>query len=194
MNKNNVLTKESFDALLLWFSPDREDAGAKYEEIRNGLIRFFNFKGCSEAESLADETINRVARKFSTFDTSNDNKHITYFYGFASKIYLEYRHRTEKRKVEFEQNIHSQGEEIEAFDEVTENRHQCLEECLSKLSPEDQYLMIQYFSKEKQEKLEHRRKLAEEMNLSKTNLHVRVFRIKAVLKDCIGKCLEENNL
>lgn len=189
MTKNNVLTKEDFDVLLMWFSPNREDAGAKYEEIRNGLIRFFYFKGCSEAENLADETINRVARKFSTFDTNNSNKHITYFYGFASKIYLEYRNKVEKKSVEFEQNVNYQDEKAEPFDDFAENRHECLEACLTKLSPEDRRLAIQYFCKEKSAKIEHRRELAKELSLTTGALHVKVHRLKGTLRNCVEKCL-----
>lgn len=192
MTKNNVLTKEDFDALLMWFSPNRETAGVKYEEIRSGLIRFFYFKGCSEAESLADETINRVAQKFSTFDTNNSHKHITYFYGFASKIYLEYRNKIEKKKVEFEQNLHSKSEMMENCDDIAERKDKCLEECLSTLSVEERGLVIQYFAKEKSEKFDHRRKLAEKMNLNMGTLHVKIHRLKGVLRTCIGKCLEEN--
>lgn len=194
MTKNNVLTKEDFDSLLRWFSPDRELAGAKYEEIRAGLIRFFNYKGCSEAENLADETINRVARKYTTLDTSNNHKYLTYFYGFATKIHLEYLNRRKKKQVEFEQNIHFKEESTEGTNSFVEDQHKCLETCLAKLSSEDRYLIIKYFAKDKSEKFEHRRNLAKEINLTMGALHVRVFRIKGTLKNCIEKCLKNNIL
>lgn len=193
MTVNNLLTKENFDALLIWFSPNREEAGAKYEEIRNGLIRFFSFKGCQDAEILADETINRVAKKIDQLDTDNKNKHITIFYGFASKIYLEYRKKLNKGEVQFEQNIHSKDEIIYQSDETIETKHQCLEICLSKISETERVLMIQYFSKEKSAKIEHRRKLAEQLNINKGAMHVKIHRLKDVLRVCVEKCLEKNN-
>ncbi len=45
MIKTSVLTQEDFDALLKWFSPNREEAGGKYEKIREGLIRYFHSRG-----------------------------------------------------------------------------------------------------------------------------------------------------
>ncbi len=190
MTDNNLLTKENFDALLLWFSPNREEAGAKYEEIRNGLIRFFSFKGCSDAEVLADETINRVAKKFDQLDTNNKNKHITFFYGFASNIYREYLHKLNKREVQFEPNIHSNTEIIYQPDEIVEEKHHCLQKCLLKLSEIDRVLMIQYFSKEKSAKIEHRRKLAEHLHLNQGAMHVKIYRLKDILRGCVEKCLE----
>lgn len=191
MTDNNLLTKENFDALLTWFSPNREEAGVKYEEIRNGLIRFFSFKGCNDAEILADETINRVAKKFDQLDTDNKNKHITFFYGFASKIYLEYLHKLNKREVQFETNLHSNTEITYQPDEIVEEKHQCLEKCLAKLSETDRVLMVQYFSKEKSAKIEHRRKLAEQLNISNATMHVKIHRLKDVLRVCVEKCLNK---
>jgi len=190
MPKDNVLTQEDFDALLHWFAPDREKAGAKYEEIRNGLIRYFYFKGCAEAEALADETINRVARKLSVLNIDNDNKHITYFYGFAAKIHLEYRNRLEKTTVEFQPNLHQGAEETSQPDNRSENKHFCLEECLAKLPAPDRELVVQYFSKEKKEKFEHRRQLAEKLQINVGTMHVRIHRLKAALKTCLERCLK----
>lgn len=189
MPKDTVLTQNDFDTLLQWFSPNREEAGLKYEEIRQGLIRFFNFKGCSEAESLADETINRVAKKLPTLTTDNNYKHITYFYGFASKIYLESRKKSENRTTEFDPTMHSNL--VAVVDNETEDRHQCLEKCLAKLSAEDGSLVIEYFSKDKSAKFEHRRNLAEKFNINIGNMHVRIYRLKDTLRNCVKKCLKE---
>ena len=57
------LTKEEFDELLSWLDTDPDRAGEKYEAIRHRLITIFLNRQCYEAEDLADETINRVAKK-----------------------------------------------------------------------------------------------------------------------------------
>lgn len=191
MTKNNVLTQKDFDALLMWFSPDREEAGVKYEEIRNGLIRFFLLKGCSEAETLADETINRVAKKINTFDTTNNHKHITYFLGFAVNISRESRKKNKISDVEIE-NLNIKVEQNEVLFEFEENRYKCLEKCLSKLAAEERKLIIEYFKKEKSEKFTHRRNLAEENGLTMGAMQVKVHRIKRVLKNCLENCVEES--
>ncbi|MFL6230009.1 MAG: hypothetical protein ACJ741_14655, partial [Pyrinomonadaceae bacterium] len=63
MSKQWTLTRDAFEGLLTWLDSDREQAGKKYEDIRSSLIKIFTWRGVAEAEELADETINRVARK-----------------------------------------------------------------------------------------------------------------------------------
>lgn len=190
MTKNNNLTKENFDALLKWFDKDPDRAGSKYEEIRAGLIRFFTFKGCGEPESLADETINRVAVKFTSLDTDNPNKHITYFYGFASKIYLEYRRQVVEKTVPFEPLVHDRATAVSTGTGDREGDSQCLDSCLSTLSFSDRKITIQYFQKEKSEKIRNRRELAEREGLTVGALHVKIHRIKGNLRRCVEKCRE----
>ena len=72
--------------------PDRDQAGQKYEDIRRRLIRIFIHRGCITAEDLADETINRVARKVrevrDNYNPGDDPA--LYFYGVARNVYREY--------------------------------------------------------------------------------------------------------
>ena len=58
-----ILTKESFDTLLAWLDANPDAAARKYEQIRTRLIKIFVCRGCLESEDLADETIDRVARR-----------------------------------------------------------------------------------------------------------------------------------
>ena len=53
---------EQFEALLQQLGPDREFAGTRYEQLRRRLISFFEYRHCRDAESLADRTLDRVAR------------------------------------------------------------------------------------------------------------------------------------
>ena len=52
-----ALTQQAFDTLLAAFDGDREAAGEKYLEVRNNLLRFFEWRGCPFPEDHADETI-----------------------------------------------------------------------------------------------------------------------------------------
>ncbi len=98
MKKSYELGQKQFNALLLLFSEVPEEAGEKYEQMRAGLVRFFEFRGCHDAQTLADETINRVATKIDTFDAARTNKLTAFFYGFASNVLSEYR-RDSRREV-----------------------------------------------------------------------------------------------
>ncbi len=194
MKKDFTLTQEDFDALLGWLSGNRDEAGVLYEKIREGLIRFFRFRGCADPLTLADETINRVALKVAAFDSSKNVKTITYFYGFASNVFLEYSRTTRKQEVSWDSEDFPPGRKLQAADDSPDAGCDCLEDCLMKLPREESALVVQYYEKDKSEKFERRRKLAEAMNLKMPALHTRVFRIRGVLRECVEKCLEKNSL
>ena len=99
MNKEWVLTQESFDALLAWLDPNRELAGRKYEDIRTRLVKIFSCRGCYEPEDLADETINRVTSKLKDIESSFIGERARYFYGVANKVHLEYLRRKPYRSL-----------------------------------------------------------------------------------------------
>ncbi|HUK90604.1 MAG TPA: hypothetical protein VLZ81_09415, partial [Blastocatellia bacterium] len=68
-----VLTQEAFDLLLRWLDPDdRDRAGQRYEEIRQSIIRNFARRGSPVAEELADEVMNRVAKRLPEIIDSYD--------------------------------------------------------------------------------------------------------------------------
>src|SRR5262249_53598701 len=81
------LTQESFDRLLLWLDPDREQEGRKYELIRLRLIKVFNRYGWTTPEDLADESINRVARKIDFLLTSFVGSQEAYFVAVGQKVH-----------------------------------------------------------------------------------------------------------
>src|ERR671916_839429 len=90
MQSKRELTERELLKLLSWLDPDPEQAGMKYEVIRRGLVRIFTCRGCFEADELADETINRVARKAEFLINKYSGEPAHYFFGVAKKVYLEY--------------------------------------------------------------------------------------------------------
>lgn len=194
MKEKSEISQQDFENLLGWFSVDREKAGEQYEQIRQGLIRFFRFRGCDEPEFLTDETINRVAGKLSTFSFNENVKTITYFYSFASKIYLEDRTRRKKKETLNDAKDYFAESAPAAFEDGEERNFDCLEDCLAKLPAEERDLIIQYYSKEKKAKSELRMKLAERFNLKVTALHTRVHRLRISLRKCVENCLAEKCL
>jgi DNA-directed RNA polymerase specialized sigma24 family protein len=191
MKKNFVLTQEDFEELLAWLAPDREEAGKKYEEIRRGLIRYFRLRGCSDSADLADETINRVAVKISASDAKENIKTVAYFYGFASKIYLEHVSRKRNKEVPLEPDFYSNDTYLNQFIGDESKQMDCLEECLAKLPRGEGEIIVMYYSKDKSAKFEMRKKLAESLSLAPGALHVKIHRIKSALKNCVEKCVEQ---
>lgn len=189
MDNYRKLTQENFEALLSWLSPDRDKAGELYEQIRQKLLRFFYFKGCQNAEDLTDETINRLIGKLTSLDLSQGNKPVTIFYGFANNVYFEYL-KLEKREVSLEEVKNFQTE----YDLDSEDIQSYLEKCLQKLKKSEQTLALEYYIRDGSQKFEHRRNLAEKLNLTMGAMHIKLHRLRNSLRECIEKHLNKNNL
>lgn len=188
MKGHSVLQQQDLEALLALFSSDREEAGKAYEDIRKGLVRYFSSKGCSDSLDLADETLTRVASKAVAFDNSLNIKPSAFVYGFASRVYLEYTRGPQKRSLEFDPAIHSPVSTFEDPDEG-ELAIGCLDECLAKYPADERLMIVRYYSKEKHEKIELRRQIADELDCKVEVLHMRVHRMRSALKTCVSRCL-----
>ncbi len=178
----NVLTQNSFDCLLDWLDSNRAKAGAKYEAIRSGLIQIFNYKGCLSSEELADETIDRVARRVPEIRDSYTGDPAKYFYGVGKNVYMEYVKR--KRTAELPELL------VAPQPDDVEQEYECLDQCIGKLTVGNRTLVLQYYSERKQAKIDSRREILEMLNLKPSALRVRVFRIRETLEKCVRNCLE----
>lgn len=183
MNKNWVLTQDAFDSLLAWLHSNREQAGQKYEDIRLRLIKVFTCRGCVDPEDLADETINRVASKLSEIAPTFVGEPARYFYGVANKVHLEYLRRRPAPEPPPTPPPFETEEVEKEFD--------CLERCMRRLTRENRTLVLEYYQDEKQAKIDHRKKLAEQLGIAVNALRIRAFRIRASLQECVTNCVRE---
>lgn len=174
------LTQESFDSLLAWLDSDRERAGRRYEEIRRRLIKIFACRGCHEPEDLADETINRVAKKVADISATYEGDPALYFYGVANKVHLE----SVKKRPASPAPPAPQAEEFE-------REHDCLERCMELLPPRNRELVLQYYHEERGAKIEHRQALADQLGIALNALRIRAHRIRMTLRRCVEACLAE---
>jgi DNA-directed RNA polymerase specialized sigma24 family protein len=181
MNKGWVLTRESFDALLLWLDPERDAAGRKYEEIRLRLIKIFVCRGCYEPEDLADETINRVSKKLKEIAGTYSGEPARYFYGVANKVHLEYIRR---KPVPIPPAPHDASSSLE-------REHACLERCIQELTTANRMLVLEYYREEKRAKIDHRKNLADQLGIALNALRIRACRIRASLQHCVESCINE---
>lgn len=183
-----VLTSESFDLLLTLLDPeDRERAGRRYAELRDALERFFEWRGASHPEELADETLNRVTRRVEEGEAVREVQH--YCLGVARLILLESfkkRAREEKSLEDFSRL------QMEATDRADESSvaEECLAKCLTRLTPENRELVIRYYDGAGAAKAVNRRTLVERLHLPASTLRMRVLRLRQGLEECVGKCLK----
>jgi DNA-directed RNA polymerase specialized sigma24 family protein len=187
----SAVRQEDFDALLALFSHDRNEAGLAYERMRAGLVRFFEFRGCTDAIALADETLNRVALKTVGFDRTKNVKLTSYVYGFAVNVHREYVRSPRQREIAIETD--------EFIDRIRETKSDdrepmfdCLHDCLAKLGSSDRQIFIEYYSRERQEKIELRKQMAERLGCRVEVLHTKVCRLRSSLRTCVTGCVEKN--
>ena len=178
--KMKDLGQDDFDRLLSWLDEDRESAGLIYERIRRRLITILAARGCSLAEELADETIDRVARRVADIQANYVGDKAIYFLGVMNKVHHEYLKRPAAPRL-----VESQSD-----DERRETIHRCLENCLGKLAPHARQLIEQYYAENKRAKIALRRLIAQRLGIKNANLRLRALRIRAKLQECINQCLQ----
>lgn len=181
------LTAAAFDSLLGVLDPDRDAAAEKYEEVRRRLIRLFRARGATHPEELADETMNRVARRVAGGELIRARDKTGYFCGVARLILKEVAKRP-RREVVFppglEMALHATpSREGDA-------RLDALTECLSALPIADRVLILRYYEAEAVHRLRHRKAVAAELGISVNALRIRVFRIRESLRRDVMTRLE----
>src|SRR6185295_1955558 len=103
-----------------------------------------------------------------------------YFSNVAQKIYLEYlRKRPDPMPPPSPDPV-----------EEGEPEYECLESCMSTLTPNNRELILEYYKEVKQAKIDNRKKLADKNRIGLNALRIRTNRIRATLEECVIKCLK----
>ena len=180
---HQTITPESFEALLSWLGATRDEGALKYEAIRTRLVRIFLKKGCTDAEDLADTTINRVTEKVASIRPEYVGDPANYFCGVARIVYLESRRRRKEITVEVTAIT-------PAFNIDLNHTRECLQQCLSQLPVQQRDLVMDYYVDEKRAKIDSRQQLAFELGVSVNALRIRAHRIRVGLEKCVMDCVE----
>lgn len=181
-----TLTQESFDKLLAALGEDRESAAETYLEIRNNLVRFFEWRGCPLPEDHADETFNRIAKRIAEGEEVLNP--MSYCLGVARMLLLEISKARAKEQQALSEMANSQ---ITATDSSeSESRIDCLRKCLETLSPDNRELIIQYYQGEKGAKIDNRKRLVEKLGIPVNTLRMRALRLRERLQACVEDCLK----
>ena len=180
-----TITQEQFDCLLTWLGTDRDVAGRKYETIRSGLVRIFVSKGFSDAEDLADETINRVIGRLPDIRANYTGEPACYFHGVARNIIRE----TSRRKEVTAGFIEGRVDPVrEPSDE-----HDCLGHCLDRLPASKRDLILDYYLYEGHEKVAHHKQMAGQLRITEGAVRSRAYQIRLSLENCMRQCALRKN-
>jgi DNA-directed RNA polymerase specialized sigma24 family protein len=165
----------------MWLDPDREVAGQMYKTIHAGLVRIFVSKGLSGGECLADEVMDRVAKRQPEVGPTYKDR-ANYCRGIARKLILEAR----------------RGREI-ATDKLPErpfkvpdfsDEYECLLKCLDFFPRQKREMILDYHVYEGEDKISTHRSMAEELRISENALRVKAHRARVSLEQCVRECVE----
>jgi DNA-directed RNA polymerase specialized sigma24 family protein len=193
--KDWVLTQAAFDALLARLDPDPQRAGHAYESIRRRLITFFECRNCPVPEELADETINRVARRMLEGTDIRASNPASYFYGVARNVLSEFWDSAAASSSPLD-SLPPAGladpTQIAELNDARERREhglECLENCLAALALQDRDLITSYYQGKTAAKIRNRKLLAAERGIGVNALRIRALRIREKLEACVERCL-----
>jgi len=77
-----------------------------------------------------------------------------------------------------------------AVDETAENNSRCLDRCLQTISEADQVLILDYYSRDRSDKIARRKTMATQIGIGLNALRIRAYRIRERLFQCVTRCLE----
>jgi DNA-directed RNA polymerase specialized sigma24 family protein len=185
--RHRPLTAQTLKALLERLGPERDSAALEYEAIRGKLVDLFDRRGASAAaDVLADETLDRVARRVHEGEVIQHLR--SYCYGVGKHVFLEWQ-KTRVRELGLAPRdpVREPGDEST---QAAEARITGLERCLQRLPPDSRDLILAYYVGSGRTYLHERRLLAERRGISYVALKTRAHRIRIQLEDCLRRSLQ----
>ena len=199
LKKDWILNPQAFRQFLNWLDEGVDSNGERYLEMRRRLERYFDRRGCSSPDDLADETLNRVARKLEEKGEIVGVSPAHYCYIVAKFVFQEFGRRSKQNQTSLDQ-AQSSGRVIASLavpfrpnvDAVAKEKlFDCLERCLSKIQPESRELILEYYRGELRAKIERRFELATSLGLTTNALSIRACRIRSKLEICVRTCAKQ---
>ena len=200
LKKDWTLNQEAFGRLLHWLDDGCESDGERYLAMRRRLTAYFDRKNCLPSDELADETLNRVARKLEEKGEIVGVSPAHYCYIVAKFVFLEFGRRKERnsaslneaRGVDSVMTSLTEPSKSGMDPAIKEKLFACLERCLGELRMQDRELILDYYWGEQRAKIEHRSQMATHLGLTPNALGIRACRIRTKLEACVKACSEEN--
>lgn len=183
-------TRESFREFLAWLDAGVDSDGESYLRMRRRLVAYFDRRNCPNPDDLADETLNRAARRLAEEGRIETDTPAKYCYTLARFVFLE--HLRSARAGELPLDALPAGKQADLpageHQESRELMLGCLEGCMAELDARDREIVLGYYRGVLREKIENRKRMAEDMGISVNALSIRAFRIREKLERCVTKC------
>lgn len=171
---------EAFQALLRAFDADPDKAGQQYRRLHQRLVRFFSLHPVTDPYFLADEAMDRLARRIAASPADVESPS-AFVFGIARHVLQEDR-RLHLREGEIASEWTSKIARSSAADDALLTR---IEHCLAMMKKEQRDLLLAYYRSSGREKIEHHRELAASLGLTLNALRNRLMRARKELDNCV---------
>jgi DNA-directed RNA polymerase specialized sigma24 family protein len=187
------LDAEALEALLTRLDADSGEAGKKYLQLRDKLVRHcFKKHEFLRADELADQTLNVLAKKLSSKD-EHIEKPESYAFTILDNLLLANSRR--RKRVLLPENLpggdNPEGTVIKTMDR--EKKVKCFSQCLDRLSPEEHWLFFAYNPREECNLEEIRRQIASKLGITVEALRTRMNRLRRKVFRCCKDCISSGS-
>jgi DNA-directed RNA polymerase specialized sigma24 family protein len=185
------LQKETLKELLALLHSEETQAAVEYQNLHQRLSRFFEWNNAQDPAALADEALDRLAKRAAESSMEEGVRNVSAFALGVARHLLQEEARRQLKMVEISrhweamESARSQEPESEVLDEA-------LQLCLGKMKPERRRLIEAYYSFSGSEKIKMHQQLAAAEGLSLNALRNRALRTRQELETCIRKQLGKN--
>ena len=186
------LDETAFHRLLQWLDQGSDSQGERYVEIRDRLVVYFGRRNCPAPDDLADETLNRVARRLEEQVTIDDIVPAHYCYIVARFVLLESLRQRSRESASLSE-IRAGVDSTHPLDDVAVERErtmECLERCLAGSSVAERELILEYYRTDEGAAKVQRKRLAERLGLTQNSLSIRAWRLRHRIERCVRECRE----
>jgi DNA-directed RNA polymerase specialized sigma24 family protein len=162
--------------------------------MRRRLVSYFDRKNCTTPDELADETLNRVARRLEEEGSIESETPAKYCYIVARFVFMEYLRETHKGGIALDEVRRQAPADYLDVPEVHNDEEKalaCLGRCTSKLEPAKRELITRYYVGKGSVKIANRRSLAESLGITMNALAIRACRLRDKLEACVRQCANE---
>lgn len=165
------MTADHLASLLSALGPE---AANRYEQLRWRLVRLFQWERCVDPETLADEALDRLARRLAESEAVERIE--SYLFGIARLLLREDTARNVRQRAKLAEFARVRVRlSLPVSDELAER----LNRCLATLEPEQRRLLLSYYQDKQRERL------AAELGLQMNALRNRALRLREKLEKCV---------
>jgi DNA-directed RNA polymerase specialized sigma24 family protein len=183
--------KETFKELLNLLHSDEAQAAVEYRNLHQRLARFFDWNNVQDPMALADEAMDRLAKRAAESASNEAVHNVSAFALGVARHLLQEEARRQLKMAEIGRHWRAM-ESTRTQEPETEALEDALQQCLGKMQPERRRLVEAYYSYSSSEKIKMHQQLAEAEGLSLNALRNRALRARQELEACIRRQLGKN--